>query len=125
SEATNSVSVIDLASPRVVATVAVDQRPRVAQFSPDGSRAYISCEIGASVLVLDAGTRRRLARVALSAPEKAEGIAFSKDGDYFYVATSHGNTVAVVNAKTNRIEARIPTGKRPWGIAILPDGSKL
>ena len=34
-------------------------------------------------------------------------------------------TVQVIDTSSNAIIARIPVGKRPWNMAITPDGRKL
>jgi YVTN family beta-propeller protein len=120
-ESANNVTIFDLAKRAAVGTVEVESRPRVVVFSADGRRAYISCEIAATVLVVDTASRARIARIELAAPEKPEGTVFSPDRKSYFVATSHGNSIAVIDAATNKIESRIPVGQRPWGIAITAE----
>lgn len=42
-----------------------------------------------------------------------------------YVANGHGNSVSVIDAASARVIAVVPVGKRPWGIAVTPDGRKV
>ena len=35
------------------------------------------------------------------------------------------NTVSVIDTASNAIIATIPVGKRPWNMALTPDGRKL
>ena len=42
-----------------------------------------------------------------------------------YVANGHGNSVAVIDAKAWKVVEVIPVGRRPWGVAVSADGSKL
>ena len=42
-----------------------------------------------------------------------------------YVTSGGDGTVQVIDTSTNAIVATIPVGKRPWNMAITPDGRKL
>jgi len=42
-----------------------------------------------------------------------------------YVSSGGEGTVQVIDAATNAIVATIPVGKRPWNMALTPDGKKL
>jgi YVTN family beta-propeller protein len=41
------------------------------------------------------------------------------------VSSGGDGTVEVIDTSTNAIVATIPVGKRPWNMAITPDGRKL
>ena len=43
------------------------------------------------------------------------------------LAASNGKdaTVSVIDVATNTVIATVPVGKRPWNMAITPDGRKL
>jgi YVTN family beta-propeller protein len=53
SEEDGAVFVIDLATHKVVTSVPVGPRPRSIAFLPDGSKAYVPSENGATVTVVD------------------------------------------------------------------------
>jgi YVTN family beta-propeller protein len=40
------------------------------------------------------------------------------------VANGAAHHVAVIDTGTNEVSATIPVGRRPWGIALTPDGKK-
>jgi YVTN family beta-propeller protein len=42
-----------------------------------------------------------------------------------FVTNGKDGTVSVIDTTTNEIIATIPVGKRPWNMAITPDGKKL
>jgi len=44
---------------------------------------------------------------------------------YLYVTNEDSNNVTVINGDTNAVLATIPIGKRPRGLKVSPDGSKL
>lgn len=41
------------------------------------------------------------------------------------MATGASNDVAVIDTVANTILKFVPVGRRPWGIAVTPDGRKL
>ncbi len=41
------------------------------------------------------------------------------------MANGHADTVSGIDAETHEVFASIRVGKRPWGIAITPDGKKI
>src|SRR5690606_12745694 len=53
SETTNMAHFIDTETYQIFANILVDQRPRFAEFTNDGSLLYVSAEIGGTVSVID------------------------------------------------------------------------
>jgi YVTN family beta-propeller protein len=42
-----------------------------------------------------------------------------------YVSNGGDGTVSVIETKSNTVAATIKVGKRPWNMALTPDGKKL
>jgi YVTN family beta-propeller protein len=42
-----------------------------------------------------------------------------------YVSNGKDGSVSVIDTATNAVVATVPVGKRPWNMAITPDGAKL
>jgi YVTN family beta-propeller protein len=42
-----------------------------------------------------------------------------------YISNGKDGTVSAIDTADNTILATIPVGKRPWNMAITPDGKKL
>jgi YVTN family beta-propeller protein len=126
-QTSNTVSVIDTQSDKVVASFLVDSRPRDAAFSPDGARAYVTTEIGRTVAVVDTAAHKVIHTIRVPRGEnvKPMGVAVSGDGRRVYVATGRGNTVVVFDAASYEPVATIPVGQRVWGLALAPGGRKL
>jgi YVTN family beta-propeller protein len=124
-ETSNTVSVIDTTLRQVVKSFAVDPRPRMAAFSPDGMRAYVTSEIGSSVSLVDVNQHRVIDVIELQAPSHPVGVVASPDGQWVYVANGHGNSVTIIDAKAWTVAAIVPVGRRPWGVAVSADGRKL
>ena len=42
-----------------------------------------------------------------------------------FISNGKDGTVSAIDTATNKVVATIPVGKRPWNMAITPDGKKL
>ena len=114
--ADGTVSVIDVATKRVVQTLNVQtNRSNRLKFTPDGKLVLISDLGNSGLLVIDAASRKEVKRLNMG--RQPEGILIVPDGSRAYVAVAGENTVAVLDLKTLEVTARIPTGKGPDGLA--------
>jgi YVTN family beta-propeller protein len=119
----NTVSVIDVATRAVTATIAVGSGPFGVAVTPDGSKVYVSNSNDETVSVIDVATSAVTATIAVgSVPD---GVAVTPDGSKVYVANYDGNAVSVIATATNTVTATIPVGNSPMGLAVTPDGSKV
>ncbi len=101
--ADGTVSVIDLASKRVVATLHVNvPGANRLKFTPDGKRVLIT---DGSVVVLDAATRKVVRR--LTSIHGTGGILMQPDGTRAYVACGREGYVAVIDLTTLKIVGHI------------------
>ncbi len=114
-----AISVIDIGSKRVVATIdAKAQAPNRLKFTPDGKRALVSEIGGGGLIVLDTVARSVTNRVALG--RGASGILIPPDGARAYVALTGANAIAVVDLGSLSEVGRLKTGLGPDGMAWLP-----
>ena len=113
-----SISIIDVASKKVVNTFGVQtKRSNRLKFTPDGRLVLISDLTAGDLLVLDHSTKKELKRLHLgSAPA---GILVEPSSARAYVAVTGDNNVAVIDLKTLELEARIQTGNGPDGMAWI------
>ncbi|MBI1787857.1 MAG: hypothetical protein HYR60_09955 [Acidobacteria bacterium] len=51
------------------------------------------------------------------------GLAVSADGKTLYTANGPSNDVSVVDLPARRVLKKIPSGDRPWGVAILEESA--
>jgi YVTN family beta-propeller protein len=86
-ETTSMAHFIDTSSLEVVDSVLVDTRPRFARFTPDGSKVWVSSEVGGTVAVIDVATRKILHKIefAVQGLRKENiqpvGISITPDGN--------------------------------------------
>jgi len=110
------VSVIDIATKRVVQTFGVQtKRSNRLKFSPDGRLVLISDLDAGDLVVLERATKKEIKRIKLG--RSPAGILMEPDSARAYVAVTGDNNVAVIDLKTLDLAARISTGTGPDGMA--------
>lgn len=111
-----TISVIDIASRRVTATLPVTaMTANRLKFTPDGKLAFVTMLTGPDVLVVDTATRKELKRIPIG--RGAAGIQMHPDGTRAFVACTPDDYVAVIDLKTLAITGRIAAGTQPDGMA--------
>lgn len=111
-----SVSVIDLATKKVTATLNLEtNHSNRLKFTPDGKLVLISDDGGNGLVLVDAATRE--VRKRLKVGQGPEGTLVQPDGAKAYVALSRENAVAVIDLKTLEVTGKIATGNGPDGLA--------
>src|SRR6267154_572708 len=116
-----SVSVIDTATYKVVATIPVGLYPAGVAISPNGAFAYVANFNSNSVSVINTATNTVAASVAVGCGPTS--VAITPNGTLAYVTNSCDSTVSVINTATNTVVATVAVGSQPQNIAITPDGS--
>ncbi len=117
----NTVSVIDISTNLVVATVPVGNSPQAIAVTPNGQFAYVTNNGTNTVSVIDASTNMVVATITVES--SPTGIAITPNGQFAYVASFSLNRVSVIDISTNTvIGPPISVGGAPEGIAITPNG---
>ena len=111
-----TLSVIDLASKKVVATIGakIPASNRL-KFTPDGKFVFITSLRGGDVVAYDAASRKEYKRVAIG--HGAAGILMDPVGGRVFVACTPDNYVAVVDLKTLQVAGHVDVGGEPDGLA--------
>jgi YVTN family beta-propeller protein len=117
---TNTVSVIDLATRTIVATIPVGRAPNGVAANPTGTAVYVLNAMDNTVSAIDAASRSVVATIAVGNSGGAgSGIAMSADGARVYVANALDNTLSVIDTSANAVVGSpIAVGQRPIGIAV-------
>ena len=109
----------------------VDARPRYAQFNKDGSRLWVSAEIGGTLSVIDTASRKVEQTIRFKikgVPQdriQPVGVKLTDDGRYAFVALGPANHVAVVDARTFAVKDYLLVGRRVWQLDLSPDQKRL
>jgi len=110
------VSIVDLASKKVVQTIdAGTRRSNRLKFTPDGRLALVSDLDAGDLVVLDVASRTVSKRIPLG--KMPEGILMAPDGSTAYVAVNGDDHIAVVDLKALEVVRKITTGDGPDGMA--------
>src|SRR5579864_5425603 len=115
-----TVTIIDFATKAATQTMSIPVKgANRLKFTPDGKRVLISGlgagPDGASLVVIDASTRKELKQLSLGGG--AAGILIAPDGSRAFVAISTNDKVAVLDLKTLEVVGQISAGKQPDGLA--------
>ena len=118
SEIDGKVSVIDVSSSTVTATVEMPQGSRSMglALSPDDQTLYVTNGRARTVCEVDL-TALRVGR-CLEVGERPWGIGLSQDGRRLYTANGPSDDVSVVDVATFSVIARVQVGTNPWGVAV-------
>ncbi len=111
-----SLSIIDLASEKVTATLdaKVVSANRL-KFTPDGKFVFITTLNGGGLVIYDAESRKEHKRAAVG--HGAAGILMDAVGGRAFVACTPDNYVAVVDLKTLEVTGHLDVGGGPDGLA--------
>jgi YVTN family beta-propeller protein len=111
-----SVSIIDIASKKVIETVQVGSKhSNRLKFTRDGKLVLISDPEANEVLVLDAASRKVARKIPVG--NSPEGILIAPDGVRAFLAVTGDNKVLVLDLRTLSVTGQISPGKGPDGMA--------
>jgi DNA-binding beta-propeller fold protein YncE len=128
--ADNTVSVVDLSSPkspRVIQTLAAGPGASGVSINHAGTMALIA-STGDGAITVFSISHKRLTQVGKVQMEEGSGptdVVFSPDGKRAFVVERGGNRLgflAIDGAKVTYAGQSVVTGASPYGMAITPDG---
>jgi len=118
-QGSDDLSVVDLATGAVTATIPIGGKPAGVAVAPDG-RVWITSPDSATLSMYDPETGA-LVRVVLAGGPL--GIAVNPVSGAVYVADWYGDRLFVV--EDGAAAGEIPTGRSPSGVAVAPDGARI
>jgi YVTN family beta-propeller protein len=117
----DSVQIIDPATNRIIMEVKDIEVPHGVTFSPDGGRAYITCEAESTLWSTDTKTGKLLAKAPLSG--HPNNLAISNDGRRVFVAIRAApGAVDVIDAKTMKPLKSVAVKGAVHNVYVTPDG---
>jgi len=118
-----TISVIDLGTYKVMATLATGPLPNYSAFSPDGRQLFVSNAGNDTVSVVDAG--RWIVSWNAVVGSSPEHLVLSRDGATLYVNNVNGGTVSAIAVGDRKVVKTIPIGTTLHGIDLSDDGKTL
>ena len=115
----DDVSVIDVSSNEVIATVPVGNDPNGVAVSADGERVYVTNFLSNDISVLDATAQ--VAIGALVAGDGPVGIAVDPDGQHLYVANRQATSLWQIDSDTGDVSGTALLHAGPNSVALTPD----
>lgn len=115
----NTVSVIDTAAGKVVATVPVSAGPHGMAITEDGRTVYVSGDAASSIDVIDTATDKVVKTIDVG--KTPNGIALTPDNRLLLVTVYGEDRVAFVDTSTQTVTATLAVPK-PHTVAVSPDG---
>jgi YVTN family beta-propeller protein len=117
--ADNTVSAIDTATGKVVATIPVAKGPHGMAVSRDGRTVYVTGDGSSSMSVIDATTDQVVKTIEVG--NSPNGLAITPDGKLLLVAVYGEDRVGIFDAATLTAIGAV-TVQKPHTISMSPDG---
>ena len=133
------ISVIDVATQKVVATIPVGKRPRGIRLSRDGSQVFVALSgspiapPGVDENTLPPPDKKadgigivsvkdlKLERIIRGGSDP-EQLAVSSDGSHLFVANEDVGEANVINVEDGKVRSTFNVGGEPEGVELRPDG---
>jgi YVTN family beta-propeller protein len=110
-----TISVIDIASRKVVDTLPSTSAANRLKITVDGKYAFVSDLNGTDMLIIDVHSRKPFKTLTMAG--SSEGLLMSPDGTHAYTTLNGRDSVAVIDLKTFTVTGEVKTGRSPDGLA--------
>jgi YVTN family beta-propeller protein len=122
----HDVSVIDLATDAVIATIPLGAAANEVAITPDGIRAYVTTGSAGLVKVIDTDPTSPTYNTVITTVTIGgfpQAVVISPDGALAYVTDFARASVSAIDTSSNAVIAIIPVGHGPNGVVFSPDGT--
>lgn len=122
----NTISMIDVASKRIFATLPTGQGPHELVLSPD-SRYAVSTDFvgGNSLTVFDVRATKVLRTIALPSLPGPHGIRFLQDNERVVFTSGNSQRLGIANILTGELVSSIPTSQQTTHMVTLSDDQSI
>jgi YVTN family beta-propeller protein len=121
----NSVSVLDLATYKAIATIthARIKRPEGCAVAVDSKKLYVASADADALLVFGTDNNQLIKDITVS--KLPRRVVVSPDGNKVYVSSEGTGEVIALNARTHAVMATIKTANSARNMAFMPDGKSM
>jgi YVTN family beta-propeller protein len=118
-----SISVIDIPSNMVIATIPLSAAPHGIAVDPDGTKVYVATDLG--LAIINSATNSVIGSpISVGAP--AYGVAVHPTTTCVYVTSQSNSALSVIDATAETVVGSpITLGVHPRGVAVHPSGSHV
>jgi YVTN family beta-propeller protein len=126
----STLTVIDVASARVIGTIALRygsetfERPHGLKFTPGGKRLAVTAEANEAVLVVDMA-KGAVVNVLRTGRKISHMLDLDPEGRRAFVTSIGSGTLTVVDINSGEKLADLKTGEGAEGVGVTPDGSEV
>jgi YVTN family beta-propeller protein len=92
-------------------------------FRPDGREVWVACESSGSVVIVDTGSRTRVAEIPVGG--QANDVAFTPDGTRAFVSSRLSDNVSVIDVASRKVTQQFRVGDEPHGLLTDATGRVL
>jgi YVTN family beta-propeller protein len=111
-----TISIIDLASKKVIETIATNiNGANRLKFTPDGHHVLVSLLSGPDLVILDTATHKVTQRIPIC--HGAAGIQMEPNGNRAFIACTPDDYVVVLDLHTFKVLSHLNAGAQPDGMA--------
>ena len=122
-EASHSLIVVDVATRRKVAEIAIGGQPNDVTFSPDGRRAYAANRLDDSVSVIHVAARKVLATIPVG--DDPHGVLTDASGKRLYVLNTSADSISIIDTQSLAEIKRLEASRNSWSLSRSPDGTRI
>jgi YVTN family beta-propeller protein len=119
----NNVSVIDINSNTVIATIPVGSNPYAVAVNPAEARAYVANGGDNAVSVIDTNMNNIIATMPVG--DTPTALAINPSGSRVYVSNFRSYNVSVIDTNTNSVITTIPLVGQLGFLSVNPAGTRL
>jgi YVTN family beta-propeller protein len=102
----DDISIVDLASLKVIGDIKLGDRIHGVAVQPDGKRLFVTVESDHTLRIIDTATRQTVGTVKVSG--RPNQVAVTPDGKYVAVPIRDGNAVDIVDVAKQKVVKSLP-----------------
>ena len=121
----DTVSYVDAETGETTAVVETDFNPHEVAISPDGTRTYVTCSLGGSLLAIDNDERTVVDRFEHDLFDFPHGLAVRESAGELWLASTYSSQLFVFDVETMDLLETFPTYQdKSHMVTLSPDGSR-
>jgi YVTN family beta-propeller protein len=120
----NTISLLDLETRKILASIPAGLFPRQVVLSPDGKRAFACHQNDNTVIAIDTATNQRIG-APIAVIQSPVSIAVTPDGSKAFVPSGSQPAMSVINPLTLQVIATVKLLGVANRAVVSPDGKKL